>query len=62
MEESKIILDRNLIFCLNKATSNYFLDYIFFKQARTLSVCQDLKENLSDETGLQQLQEDKLRP
>ena len=26
MEEGKIILARNLIFCLNKATSNYFLD------------------------------------
>ena len=29
MEEDKIILARNLIFCLNKATSNYFLDYNF---------------------------------
>ena len=28
-EEGKIILGRNLIFCLNKATSNYFLDYNF---------------------------------
>ena len=27
MEEGKIILARNLIFCLNKATSNYFFDY-----------------------------------
>ena len=62
MEEGKIISDRNLIFCLNKATSNYFLDYVFFKQAHTLSICQDLKENLSEETDLQQLQEDKLRP
>ena len=26
MEEGKIILARNLIFCLNKARSNYFLD------------------------------------
>ena len=29
MEERKIILARNLIFCLNKATSNYFLDRNF---------------------------------
>ena len=29
MEEGKIILARNLIFCLNKATSNHFLDYNF---------------------------------
>ena len=29
MEESKIILARNLIFCLNKVTSNYFLNYNF---------------------------------
>ena len=29
MEEGKIILAKNLIFCLNKATSNYFLDYNF---------------------------------
>ena len=29
MEEGKIILATNLIFCLNKATSNYFLDYNF---------------------------------
>ena len=28
-EEGKIILGRYLIFCLNKATSNYFLDYNF---------------------------------
>ena len=26
MEEGKIILARNLVFCLNKATSSYFLD------------------------------------
>ena len=26
MGEGKIILARNLIFCLNKATLNYFLD------------------------------------
>ena len=29
MVEGKIILARNLIFCLNKATSNYFLDFNF---------------------------------
>ena len=29
MEESKIILARNLTFCLHKTTSNYFLDYNF---------------------------------
>ena len=29
MEECKIILARNLTFCLNKTTSNYFLDYKF---------------------------------
>ena len=29
MEEDKIILARNLMFCLNKTTSNYFLDYNF---------------------------------
>ena len=29
MEEGKIILARNLIFCVNKATSNCFLDYNF---------------------------------
>ena len=32
MDEGKIILARNLIFCLNKATSNYFLDRIFKKK------------------------------
>ena len=34
MEEGKIILARNLIFCLNKATSKNFLDYNF-RQAHT---------------------------
>ena len=61
MEERKIILARNLIFCLNKATSNYFLDGHFFRQAHTSFNCQDLRENLSEETGLQQLQEDRLK-
>ena len=42
MEEGKIILARNLIFCLNKATSNYFLDGNF-RQAHTSFNCQDLK-------------------
>ena len=32
MEEGKIILARNLIFCLNKATSNYFLDGNFLNK------------------------------
>ena len=32
MEEDKIILARNLIFCFNNNTSNYFLD---FRQAHT---------------------------
>ena len=61
MEEGKMILGRNLIFCLNKATWNYFVDYNFFRQAHTSFNCQDLKEDLSEETGLQQLQEDKLK-
>ena len=46
MEESKIILSRNL----HKQT-----------QAHTSSICQDLKENLSEETGLQQRKEDRLK-
>ena len=29
MKEGKIILARNSTFCLNKATSNYYLDYNF---------------------------------
>ena len=32
MEEGKIILARNLIFCLNKGTSNYFLDGNFLNK------------------------------
>ena len=52
MEKGKIILARNLIFCLNKVTSNYFLDDNFLD---------NLKENLPEETGLQQLQEDRLK-
>ena len=32
-----------------------------FKQAHTSFNCQDLRENLSEETGLQQLQEDRLK-
>ena len=52
---------KNLIFFLNKATSNYFLDDNFFRQTHTLFNCQNLKENLSEETGLRQLQEDRLK-
>ena len=37
-EEGKIILGRNLIFCLNKATSNYFLDYNFLGKHTHASV------------------------
>ena len=33
----------------------------FFRRAHTSFNCQDLKENLSEETGLQQLQEDRLK-
>ena len=58
-EEGKIILARNLIFCLNKTTSNYFFRLTFFRQAHTSSICQDLKENLSEEIGLQHIQADK---
>ena len=32
IEEGKTILDRNLIFCINKATSNYCLDHNFLKK------------------------------
>ena len=32
IEEGKTILDRNLIFCLNKATSNYCLDHNLLKK------------------------------
>ena len=60
MKEGKIILARNLIFCLNKAMSNYFLDYNFLDK-HTSFICQDLNENLSEEIGLQQLQEDRLK-
>ena len=39
MEEGKIIFAKNLIFCLNKGTSNYFLDYNSLnKQTRHLFV------------------------
>ena len=33
----------------------------FLRQAHTSFNCHDLKENLSQETGLQQLQEDRLK-
>ena len=48
MDEGKIILARNLIFYLNKATSNYFLDY-------------NVLDRIFKKKQLQLLQEDRLK-
>ena len=61
MEEGKIFLAKNFIFHFNEDTSNYYLDYNFLEKHTPSSTWQDLKENLSKETGLQQLQEDILK-
>ena len=51
MEEGKINLARCLIFGVNKATPKFFRLW-FFRQAHTPSICQDLEENISEETSL----------
>ena len=48
MDEGNIILARNLMFCLNKATSNYFLDY-------------NVLDRIFKKKQLQLLQEDRLK-